>query len=143
MKTKRMRATLMLALAAAVAAAMSVPLYAQSKTSDAGRPDPAFQKPDTNRDGTFGDDEFLNAQVLNDGTRVKGFIDDSVITARVKAAFVKDKEVSALDVSVETDKGIVLLSGFVESELQVRRAYEIAASISGVKDVKSNLVVKG
>jgi hyperosmotically inducible protein len=84
----------------------------------------------------------VKAQAIYDRVRAKAYVDDSVIIARVKAAFVKDKEVSALAVSVKTDKGTVLLSGFVNNEQQARRAQEIAASIAGVKSVKSNLVVK-
>jgi hyperosmotically inducible protein len=45
-------------------------------------------------------------------------------------------------VNVKTDNGVVLLSGFVQSEQQARRALQIAASVEGVQSVKSNLVVK-
>ena len=69
-------------------------------------------------------------------------IDDSVITTKVKAALVKDPVVSALAVSVETRKGIVVLSGFVDNESQARRAAEVAAGVQGVVSVKSGLVVK-
>lgn len=167
MKTKRMCKTAGFALAAAITAAASAPLYAERETA-ADNPNPTFQKLDTNRDGFISrdevaklrdygkifneadgnhdgkldQDEFLKAQALYDTMRAKAYIDDSVITARVKAAFVKDKDVSALAVNVKTDKGIVLLSGFVENEQQIRRAQEIALSITGVKSVKSNLVVK-
>ena len=70
------------------------------------------------------------------------YIDDSVITAKIKAALLKDPAVSALSVSVETRKGTVVLSGFVESAIQLRRAAEIAAGVQGVVTVKNGLVVK-
>lgn len=70
------------------------------------------------------------------------YIDNSAITAKVKAALVGDEVVKARDVSVETFRGVVQLSGFVDSETQKTRAAEIARSVEGVTDVKNNLVVK-
>jgi len=102
----------------------------------------AFNEADANHDGRLDKDEFMKAQAIYDRMRAKAYIDDSVITAKVKAALVKDPEVKSLEVSVTTDKGNVLLSGFVDSEKQVQRAREIAAAVEGVKSVKSNLVVK-
>jgi len=70
------------------------------------------------------------------------FVNDGVITAKIKAALINDPVVSALDVSVDTDKGVVLLSGFVDNKNQAQRALEIATAVTGVKTVKSNLTVK-
>lgn len=70
------------------------------------------------------------------------FVDDSTITAKVKAAFLKDDTVKTFDVSVETFKGVVQLSGFVDTSTQKRRAGQIAAGITGVRDVKNNITVK-
>ena len=84
----------------------------------------------------------MKAQSVYDRMRAGTFVSDRVITAKVKAALVKDKGVSALAVKVDTNNGTVLLSGFVNNEQQARRAHEIAASVAGVKSVKSNLVVK-
>ena len=69
-------------------------------------------------------------------------IDDSVITAKVKAAFVKDAQVSALDIGVETFKGTVQLSGFVDNSAQQYRAGEVARGVKGVREVKNNITVK-
>ena len=63
------------------------------------------------------------------------FLDDTVITARVKAALVKDPMVSALDVSVESFKGAVQLSGFVKTAAQRDRAVKIANDVPGVTQV--------
>jgi hyperosmotically inducible protein len=70
------------------------------------------------------------------------YVDDSTITAKVKAAFVKDPIVKALDVKVETFKGSVQLSGFVNSESERTQAGAVAAAVSGVTGVKNDIVVK-
>lgn len=102
----------------------------------------AFSEADDNRDGRLDASEFVKAQSIHERIRAGQYFDDSVITARVKAALLKDTAVSALAVSVETYKGTVLLSGFVDSESQARRAAEIAAGVQGVVNVKSSLTVK-
>jgi len=102
----------------------------------------AFDQADANRDGRLSQEEFAQAYSIYDRKQVGAFVDDSVITAKIKAAFIKDPDVSVLDVSVETDKGIVLLSGFVRNPHQAERAVEIASAVSGVKSVRSNLAVK-
>ncbi len=70
------------------------------------------------------------------------YIDDAGITAKVKTAFVRDPSVSALDVKVETFKGTVQLSGFVDSQEQKARAEQVARSISGVQEVRNNIAIK-
>jgi hyperosmotically inducible periplasmic protein len=70
------------------------------------------------------------------------YVDDSVITARVKSAFVADREVSALSVRVETVNGIVQLSGFADSRREIDRAAEVARNTPGVKAVQNNLRLK-
>jgi hyperosmotically inducible protein len=102
----------------------------------------AFKESDENRDGKLDAAEFTNAQAIHDRARAGQYIDDSVITAKVKAALLKDPVVSAFAVSVETHKGIVLLSGFVQNDSQARRAAEIASSVQGVVTVKNALAVK-
>jgi hyperosmotically inducible protein len=104
--------------------------------------DKAFREADDNRDGKLDAAEFTKAQSIHDRLAAGQFVDDSVITAKVKAALLKDPVVSALAVSVETRKGTVLLSGFVESDGQLRRAAEIAAGVQGVVTVKNSLVIK-
>lgn len=69
-------------------------------------------------------------------------IDDSVITTKVKSALVADKTVSAMDVSVETFKGRVLLAGFVKSPDQRERAESVARSVKGVKAVSNQIEVR-
>ena len=70
-------------------------------------------------------------------------IDDSVITTKVKAAFVEDKAVAAMNINVETYKGTVQLSGFANSASEMSRAVEIARSVKGVRSVKNDIRLKG
>ena len=70
-------------------------------------------------------------------------IDDSVITTKVKAAFVEDKTVAAMNINVETYKGTVQLSGFAKSAAEMSRAVELARGIKGVKSVKNDIRLKG
>jgi hyperosmotically inducible protein len=70
------------------------------------------------------------------------YVDDSVITAKVKAAFVEDSQVSALKIKVTTKKGVVTLAGTVPNPDAGQHALQLAAAIDGVKDVKSALTVK-
>lgn len=71
------------------------------------------------------------------------YIDDKAITAKVKTELVRDEVVKALQVDVDTFKGAVQLSGFVDNETQKARAEQIAAGVSGVRTVTNNLIVKG
>jgi osmotically-inducible protein OsmY len=70
------------------------------------------------------------------------YIDDSTITTKVKAKLAKDPVVSAMQVKVETFKGVVQLSGFVDSQEQVDRAVQLARDVKGVQEVKNNISVK-
>lgn len=69
-------------------------------------------------------------------------IDDAAITTKVKLAFVNDPTVKAIDVKVETFKGVVQLSGFVNSQTEINRAVEIARSTKGVKAVTNDMRLK-
>lgn len=104
--------------------------------------DKAFKEADDNRDGKLDAAEYAKAQAIHDRVRAGQYIDDSVITAKVKAALLKDPVVSGFAVSVETHKGIVLLSGFVQSDSQAQRAAEIASGVQGVVTVKNALAIK-
>ncbi|MCF6157436.1 MAG: BON domain-containing protein [wastewater metagenome] len=70
------------------------------------------------------------------------YIDDAAITARVESAFVADPIVSALDIDVGTNNGVVQLSGFVDSAEQARRAEDIAENIEGVEAVENDIIVR-
>jgi osmotically-inducible protein OsmY len=70
------------------------------------------------------------------------YIDDSVITTKVKSLLAGDDFLKSFQISVETYKGTVQLSGFVGSEKAVDKADQIARSVKGVKSVKNDLIVK-
>jgi len=70
------------------------------------------------------------------------YVDDSVITTKVKALLAEDDFLKSFQISVETYKGIVQLSGFVNSQKAVDKAGQIARSVKGVKSVKNDLNVK-
>jgi hypothetical protein len=70
------------------------------------------------------------------------FIDDSVITTKIKSQIAGDSILKAFQISVETFRGTVQLSGFVNSQKDVERADEIANNVKGVRSVKNNLMVK-
>lgn len=71
------------------------------------------------------------------------YVDDAAITAKVKAAFVKDSSLKATEINVETYKGIVQLSGFVNTAANTKKAVKVAKAVKGVKSVKNDMVVKG
>ena len=70
------------------------------------------------------------------------YIDDSVITTKVKSLLARDDFLKSYQISVETYKGTVQLSGFVGSEKAIDKAVEIAESVKGVGSVKNSLIVK-
>lgn len=70
------------------------------------------------------------------------YIDDTVITTKVKTALLNDPALSAADINVETYKGVVQLSGFVNSSAAANRAVEVTRKISGVKSVKNDMRLK-
>ena len=70
------------------------------------------------------------------------YVDDSVITAKVKSQLAADDFLKSFQISVETFKGIVQLSGFVNGQMAVDKAGRIARSVHGVKSVKNDLIVK-
>ena len=75
--------------------------------------------------------------------KVKESVGDAVITTKIKAEFAKDKQVSALNVKVDTDdKGVVTLSGKAKSKAEADKAVKIARDIKGVTSVKNEIKVQ-
>jgi len=102
----------------------------------------AFNEADANKDGKLDQDEFIKAQAIHDRILAGKYVSDSVLTAKVKAALLKEPALKSLDVSVETMRGEVLLSGFVTDETQKEKAMKVATSVNGVASVKDALVVR-
>lgn len=76
------------------------------------------------------------------GKKAKNVMFDSVITTKIKADLVRDPDLKAMDVHVETVKGVVKLSGFVPSTAEASKAEALARGVDGVTDVQSDLKVK-
>ncbi|MFV9669954.1 molecular chaperone OsmY [Pantoea sp. ARC607] len=74
--------------------------------------------------------------------KVDGFMDDSAITAKAKAALVDDDAIKSTDISVKTHQGVVTLSGFVTSQEQAEKAVAVVQKIEGVKSVSDKLHVR-
>ena len=70
------------------------------------------------------------------------YIDDTVITTKVKAAILEDKDLKVAEINVETFKGVVQMSGFVSSQSDINKAATLARSVDGVKSVKNDMRVK-
>jgi osmotically-inducible protein OsmY len=70
------------------------------------------------------------------------YVDDSVITTKVKAAIFNEATLKTLQINVKTYKGVVQLSGFVDTAQSVKKAGEVARSVEDVKEVKNDLGVK-
>ena len=70
------------------------------------------------------------------------YMDDTVITTKVKTAIFNDPMLKVAEINVETFKGVVQLSGFVTSQAAVNRAVEVSRQVAGVKSVKNDMRVK-
>jgi len=70
------------------------------------------------------------------------YVDDTVITTKVKAAIFNEPTLKSAEINVETFKGTVQLSGFVNSRADINKAVEVARSVGGVTSVKNDMRVK-
>ena len=70
------------------------------------------------------------------------YIDDTVLTTKVKAAVFNEPSLKSAEINVETFKGVVQLSGFVNSQADIDKAVEIAREVPGVKSVKNDMRTK-
>lgn len=70
------------------------------------------------------------------------YIDDTMITGKVKAAVLNEPTLKSAEINVETFKGVVQLSGFVRSQADINKAVEVTRAVNGVKSVKNDMRVK-
>jgi len=70
------------------------------------------------------------------------YVDDTVITTKVKAAVMNEPTLKSAEINVETFKGVVQLSGFVSSQAAANKAVEVARGVSGVKSVRNDMRMK-
>lgn len=70
------------------------------------------------------------------------YVDDTVITAKVKGEIFNDPSLKSAEINVETFKGVVQLSGFVNSREDINKAVQVARSVKGVMSVKNDMRLK-
>lgn len=70
------------------------------------------------------------------------YMDDAVITTKVKTALFNEPDLKSFEINVETFKGVVQLSGFVSSQAAINKAVQVTRGVSGVKSVKNDMRVK-
>ncbi len=84
----------------------------------------------------------VGEQMSEQGDKAGVAMDDTAITAKVKAAIFAEPGLKTLQISVDTVKGVVTLSGSVDSQASSDRAKTLAGAVAGVRDVENHLVVK-
>jgi hyperosmotically inducible protein len=104
--------------------------------------DRAMAEADANRDGRLDPSEFTTAEAYHQRLEAGGYVSDSALTAKVKTALVRESGLKAMDVNVETYNGRVLLSGWVDSEEQRKKALNVARHVDGVIEVRDGMNVK-
>ena len=111
-----------------------------SKVEALGNPEvhKRFAAFDTDKDGRLSEAEYALAMEDNE----KRILQDSAITARVKAALLAERGIPSLSISVETYEGRVQLSGFVKAPEIVSRAGRVTAGVTGVRTVHNNITVR-
>jgi len=85
---------------------------------------------------------FLGCEATQKKESTGEYIDDAAITAKIKSRILEEPKLKSLQIEVKTFKGVVQLSGFVDTAQSVTRAGEIAGSIAGIRELKNDLVVK-
>jgi hyperosmotically inducible periplasmic protein len=83
-----------------------------------------------------------NLRVATEGRSAGEFLDDNLITAKVKAALAADPEVKAHEVNLAVRQGVVQLAGFVETAAQKQKAERVASEVNGVKSVDNQIAIK-
>ena len=71
-----------------------------------------------------------------------GYIDDTVVTTKVKTALFSDKQIKSSEINVQTFKGRVQLSGFVSSAADAKRAVDVTRQVQGVRIVENDMQIK-
>jgi len=84
----------------------------------------------------------MGAKVNDQGNSTAMAIDDAEITTKVKAAIFAEPGLKTLQISVDTVKGVVTLSGYADSSASIATANALASSVTGVKSVENKLVMK-
>jgi hyperosmotically inducible protein len=102
----------------------------------------AFREADANKDGRLNRDEFVKARSIDLRIKTGKYFDDAWITAKIKAQLLKDDTLSGLAIKVETQDGVVQLSGEVRTTAQASHAVAIVSTVGGIKSVNNGLLLK-
>ena len=113
-----------------IACALALPAAAHAQSS---------QQPDRPKRDTSSSSKETQSTKDGDAT---GFMDDAVITTRIKVEYAKDDLVQATRISVNTDKGVVRLSGVAASQAEVDKAIAIAKNTEGVVSVRNEIKIE-
>ena len=70
------------------------------------------------------------------------YLDDTVLTTKIKATFLGDSRLKMLDINVKSYRGTVQLSGFIDTQKEADRAVQLARTVKGVKAVNNSLIIK-
>jgi osmotically-inducible protein OsmY len=87
-------------------------------------------------------DKPVDGKAADAGAKTRTAAQDMALTAKVKAGLIKEKDLESLGIHVETEKGVVMLSGFVNSKAEAEKAVAVAKGVDGVASVKSAIQVK-
>lgn len=85
---------------------------------------------------------FLGCSTTQSHESTGQYVDDSVVTSKVKSAIVNDMALKGFQINVKTYQGVVQLSGFVDSAQNASKAADLTRGVAGVTDVKNDLIVK-
>jgi osmotically-inducible protein OsmY len=85
---------------------------------------------------------FASCAVIRGQESPRDYASDSAITAEVKAKMAADRDVAATAINVDTQQGMVQLSGFARSQTEKERAAQIARQAKGVKTVRNDIIVR-
>ncbi len=85
---------------------------------------------------------FMGCAATHTQESTGGYIDDSVITTKVKAALFNEASLKSFEINVETYKDVVQLSGFVNSQADINKAVEVTRNVKGVRSVKNDMRLK-
>jgi len=101
-----------------------------------------FSDADINKDDLLDEEEYTNYKRQSEEKNVKRVMSDTMVTSKVKGNLLKDEGLKSMKVHVKTHHGIVILSGFVDTEDQITQAGKITTETEGVASVKNSLLVK-
>lgn len=115
--------------------------YSMDKTKPVEKDSSDCDKERVTRPKAAGEAAVTPPTTLQERSGTSEMLGDAAVTAKVKAALIKDAGLTGLEIHVDTNNGVVQLRGNVKNEVQLRRAEEIAKGVSGVKSVTNGLTV--